>query len=174
MIVFRHADPRFPFLWETPEQPPGRWHGKGEGPAHYLADTPDGAWAELIRHEEIHDAEDLSTIRRALWAIEIDEAPGVRTDLTAEAMTGGPETYGRCRAEAARLRAAGAIGLQAPSAALVAGGARGSVVDGGMKPSAPRDGLVYVLFGRRSDITGWAVVRKGYPPVDLLERVRHF
>jgi hypothetical protein len=28
--------------------------------------TPDGAWAELLRHEEITDPEDAATIRRAL------------------------------------------------------------------------------------------------------------
>ena len=52
MIVFRQADPRYPFLWESPDQPAGRWHGPGEGPAHYFSDTPVGAWAELLRHED--------------------------------------------------------------------------------------------------------------------------
>ena len=46
----RRADPRFPFLWESSAQPAGRWHGSGEGPCHYFADTPYGAWAELLRH----------------------------------------------------------------------------------------------------------------------------
>ena len=82
MIVFRHADPRLPFLWEDARQPPGRWHGGGEGPAHYFSDTPDGAWAELLRHEEIRDPADLATLRRAIWAVEIPDeeqaaAPGL-------------------------------------------------------------------------------------------------
>jgi hypothetical protein len=34
-------------------QPPMRWHGPGEGPVQYLSDTPTGAWAELLRHEEV-------------------------------------------------------------------------------------------------------------------------
>ena len=59
MIVFRRASAPSPFLWETAEQPPGRWHGEGEGPAQYFADTPDGAWAEFLRHENITDPEDL-------------------------------------------------------------------------------------------------------------------
>ena len=67
MIVFRHADPRFPFLWETASQPSGRWHAAGQGPAHYLADTPFGAWAELLRHEEITDTADLAGVRRAIF-----------------------------------------------------------------------------------------------------------
>ena len=58
MILFRHADPRFPFLWETADQPGARWHGDREGPAHYFADTPDGAWAEFLRLEEIKTGHD--------------------------------------------------------------------------------------------------------------------
>ena len=73
MIVFRQTDRRYPFAWESSAQPAGRWHGEGEGPAHYFADTPGGAWAEFIRHEEIRDAEDLVTVRRTLWAVELDE-----------------------------------------------------------------------------------------------------
>jgi hypothetical protein len=46
-MLFRHTDPRFPFLWESTDQPPARWHDRGEGPVQYLADTPDGAWAEF-------------------------------------------------------------------------------------------------------------------------------
>lgn len=29
---FRHADPRYPFLWEDASQPVARWHGAGEVP----------------------------------------------------------------------------------------------------------------------------------------------
>lgn len=71
MIAFRHVDPRFPFLWEDPRQPAARWHDTGEGTVQDLADTPDGTWAELLRHEEITTPEDVATIRRALWAIEV-------------------------------------------------------------------------------------------------------
>ena len=58
MIGFRHADPRYPFLWEGAGQPAARWHAAGDGPAHYFCDTPDGAWAEFLRHEEISDPDD--------------------------------------------------------------------------------------------------------------------
>src|SRR5262245_40501368 len=57
MILFRQVDARFPFLWEDARQPAGRWHAAGDGPAHYFADTPDGAWAEFLRHEEITEVE---------------------------------------------------------------------------------------------------------------------
>ena len=58
-IWYRQADRRFPFLHVAPDQPSGRWHGDGEGPVQYLADTPDGAWAELLRHWNIRLAEDI-------------------------------------------------------------------------------------------------------------------
>ena len=73
-VWFRQADARFPFFHESREQPSGRWHGAGEGPAQYLADTPDGAWAEHIRHEDLVTREDLGSSLRLLWAVEVDEA----------------------------------------------------------------------------------------------------
>lgn len=174
MIVFRHTDRRFPFLWEGPEQPAARWHGEGDGPVQYFADTPDGAWAEFLRHEEIATSEDVATIRRALWAVELSVQPEQAPGLPVAVLTGGPETYGACRDEARRLRARGAAGLVAPSAALLNGGAHGWRVDGGVQPGAPRDGRVIVLFGPRPDLVGWPATIEGRPSEDLLPRVRHF
>ncbi len=174
MIAFRHADPRFPFLWENASQPAGRWHDAGEGPVHYFADTPTGAWAEFLRHEEIREVEDLAGVRRAIWAIEIPAAPDARPELRDETLGGGPETYPECRREAARLRADGASGLSAISAALASEGATGWIVDGGLRKGPMRAGEVIVLFGRRSDLIGWPVVLDGQPPDEVLERVRQF
>jgi len=174
MILYRHADPRFPFLWESSEQPPARWHDWDEGPVHYFADTPDGAWAEFLRHEGITSEEELENIRRALWAVEVpDDVHAVRPDLRNEVMRGGMDAYGPCRQEARRLRDGGAPALKAPSAALVPGGARGWKVDGGLQPAAARDGVVIVLFGPRPDLTGWLAAAAGRPGTDLLERVHH-
>lgn len=140
MIGYRQADPRYPFLWSDASQPEARWHADGDGPAHYFADTPDGAWAELLRHEEIHDPADVATIRRALWVVELGVEPA-----------------------------------SVPSAALVPGGAAGrEVVDALERPSKPRDGRVFVIFGEPSGLVGWQVVDQGSPPAGLLERVRHF
>jgi hypothetical protein len=126
MIVYRHADPRFPFLWEDASQPPARWHGPGEGPVQYFADTPDGAWAEFLRHEDITDEAELVNVRRALWAIELPddlvllETPG----LSQRVLTGGIETYEACQREARRLRAKGAKALRAISGIAAWGSAR--------------------------------------------------
>jgi hypothetical protein len=174
MIVFRQADARYPFLWEDAAQPAGRWHAHGEGPAHYFADTPDGAWAELLRHEEITEAEDLLTIRRQLWAVEIGDAPIETVTTPASVMTGGLGTRTRGQADARTLRARGVQRLEAPSAALVPGGARGYRVQGGVTPSAPRDGRVVVLFGPPDGLVGWIAAEDAHPPVDLLARVNHY
>jgi hypothetical protein len=172
MILFRHADPRFPFLWEGADQPPARWHGSGEGPVHYLADTPDGAWAELLRHEEIREAEDLSGIRRALWAVEVHDLEDREIEMPEALLFGGLGTHSACRKEAARLRALGIRNFRARSAALLPGGAAGWVVDGGLRKGPSRDGEVYVLFGHRPDIVGWRTVDEGRPHTGLLPRVR--
>lgn len=174
MITFRNCDCRYPFLWESPEQPAGRWNCADDGPVQYVADTPDGAWAEFLRHEEIKDELDLAGVRRGLWAIDVS-LEGLRTpDLPDATMTGDPSTYPRCQEEARRLRDEGSRGITAPSAALLAGSAGGYRVAGGSQDGRRRDGRVHVLFGAQPDAVGWAVVAEGYPPVEILGRVRHF
>jgi len=138
----------------------------------YLADTPDGAWAEFLRHEEITDEADLAGVSRALWAVSVEEPWGVTPELPLETMTGGLDTYYDCQAEARRLREDGVKALEVPSAALQPGTAGGHVVDRGLKPAAPADGRVFVLFGRRPDVVGWVAVDDGRPPLGLVERVR--
>lgn len=174
MIVFRQVDARYPFLCEDAAQAPGRWHGPGEGPAHYFADTPDGAWAEFLRHEEITEPEDVLTIRRQLWAVDIGDAPAAAVSTPEAIARGGPDTYTRCQQEARTWRTRGARRIAAPSAALVSGGASGLLVDTGIKPAAPRDGKVVVVFGAPGGIVGWIAAEDGHPAVDLLERVRHY
>jgi hypothetical protein len=173
MIVFRQADARYPFLWEGPNQPAGRWHAHGDGPAHYFADTPDGAWAELLRHEEITEPADLATVRRRMWAVMIADDDGAPVRLPHDVITGGLESYPRCQAEARRLRDAGARRLVAPSAALASGGASGTVIDDGPRTGPPKDGMVLVLFGPPDGIVGWIAGDAARPAEDLLPRVRH-
>jgi hypothetical protein len=175
MIVFRQADPRYPFLWSDVSQPAARWHADGEGPAHYFADTPDGAWAELLRHEEITDPADAATVQRALWAVEIEDEPFKEVSLPASALTGGRDTYRKCQDHARRLRSRGARRLAAPSAALLPGGAAGREMAGGTeRATRPRDGRVLVVFGAPDGIVGWKAVERAAPPPDVLPRVRHF
>ncbi len=173
MIVFRHADTRFPFLWEGTDQPAGRWNRADDGPVQYCADTPDGAWAEFLRHEGITTEQELRNVRRALWAIEVpDDLKLQSAELPAAVLTGGMGTYAKCQAEAERLRGEGAPGLRVPSAALREGGARGWQVQDGVQPAAPRDGFSIVLFGTWPEVVGWPATIAGRPQTDLLSRVR--
>jgi hypothetical protein len=171
VIVYRHVDRRFPFLWEGSGQPAGRWHAAGEGPVQYFADTPDGAWAEFLRHEEISSPEDIATIDRALWAVEIPEAGLASPRISAEHSTGDGASHDACRAEARRLAAGGAPGLIAPSAALKPGSGAGWRVAGGLVRAADRDGRTVVLFGARPELTGWCAA-EGRPRADMLGKVR--
>lgn len=173
MILFRHVDPRYPFLWETPDQPAARWHDVGDGPVHYLSDTPDGAWAEFIRHEEITDPVDLNGVERTMWAVDLPDPPVRRSGLPRPVATGGPDTYQRCRRYARRLRTEGEPGFSVEGAALRRGEARGWRVENGLQPGADRTGRVVVLFGPRPDLTGWPAAPAGRPPAYLLDRVRY-
>jgi hypothetical protein len=172
VIVFRHADARFPFLWETDAQPPARWHGAGEGPVAYLAETPDGAWAEFLRHEEITDPADLEGVVRSIWAVELPELPVTRPRLPADVLTGGLDSYSACQAEARRLRSGGATGLVAPSAALRGRTSSGFRTEGGLRPGPARIERVFVVFGPQPALVGWAACAEGRPRPDLLPRVR--
>src|SRR5579883_2314713 len=139
MILFRHADPRYPFLVEAGvPQATGRWNKPGDGPTQYFADTPDGAWAEFLRHEEIRDPADLEGIQRTIWAVEVEDLPAGTVSLPEATLTGGFESYPVCQTEAHRLRAAGASGLVAKSAALLPGGARGWRVRAGLQQGPER------------------------------------
>ncbi|GAA1479703.1 hypothetical protein GCM10009624_01430 [Gordonia sinesedis] len=173
MIVFRNCDRRWPFLWESSTQPAARWHADGSGPAQYFADTPDGAWAEFLRHEEISDPIDLVGVERGLWCVDITEDPTtVEPRLDRDTMVGDESTYPACQAEAARLRDVGHRALRAPSAALKPGDASGYRVERGFRSGPPRDGLIFVYFGARPRAVGWLVVDRGRPPAELLARIR--
>lgn len=179
MIVFRVCDARFPFLLtdvEGAHQPPARWHGAGEGPVQYFADTPAGAWAELLRHEEIKDPADLEGIAARLWAVRIeDDVTTHEPELPFAALVSNPDGYEKCRKEARRLRASGVKRIVTVSAALKPGEAAGYHVGlAGLRRAAHRDGRVIVHFGPLPDAEGWCVAGKASPAPDTLSQVRHF
>ncbi len=176
MILFRCVPSGYPFLWEDgSEQPAGRWHRAGAGPAQYLADTPDGAWAEVLRHLEITDPIDLTGLRETIWAVEVpDDVRPAAPELEAAMLTGGLDSYAACQAESERLRARGARAIVAPSAALRGGEARGWRVADGTRRGPPRDGRVFVLFDPRPDLVAWHAAVEARPDPALLAKVRHF
>jgi hypothetical protein len=139
----------------------------------YFADTPSGAWAELLRHEEITDPADLAGISTRLWAAQIGNVEMYEPSLPLAALTSAPDEYEVCRTEARRLRAAGAVRLVTASAALKAGEAAGfHVGTAGLMRAAPRDGRVVVHFGVLPDAEGWCAADAARPDADLLRCIR--
>jgi hypothetical protein len=176
-VWFRHADRRVPFLWEIEQQPPARWHAAGRGPAQYASDTPEGAWAEFIRHEGITERADLDGVSRSLWALEVelDDEQLDEPSLPAATLTGDLSSYHDCQEEAERLRDDGATGLISPAAALLYGAACGEVVESGeLHPAQVKDGRTLCLFGTRPTLVGHRCVEGGQPPTRVLELTRQF
>ena len=174
MLLFRHTDRRHGFTWETTDQPSARWHGSGDGPVQYLANTPDGAWAEFLRHEGIVDPADLDGIERRVWVVDVPDAmiaSAAHVSVPDALARGGLDSYEACQSEARRLRSAGAAALTSASAAL--DDAAGYVSGGSFVSPGPRRlSTVYAVFGSGTAWTGWMCHDSGTPDAGLLPRVR--
>ena len=171
-IVYRYSNYDTPF-WARANTKDGRWHIAGDGPTQYLSLSTEGAWAELIRAEELRSEESVATVRMPLWEARIDIGTVVDYSDFARAEDAGlkaehliADDWGRCQEEGQRLRAAGHAGVLSPSAAL---------------PGA----LNLTLFGAKVAIE-WEseaslasavpakVLTIGSPPTGLVARVRHY
>lgn len=168
-----HGDPRLPLRQPVGGESSARWHDEADGPVRYLCDTPDGAWAEFLRHEEITDPADLPGVRRRVWAVEIDTAAEREATVVVppRVATGDGWSYPACRTAARELRAGGVTCMAAVSAAVVPGGARGQLADGSLAEGADRDAVVWVLSGPRPAPRAWAVVDAGSPTARVLALV---
>jgi RES domain-containing protein len=169
-IAYRYSSYDTPF-WARENSQPGRWHAQGDGPTQYLAMSADGAWAELIRTEELRTEDEVALVSVPMWAVRVHQAMVVdySTFHRAEAAGFDPaalvdEDYRPCQREGARLRVLGYGGILAPSAAL-------------------EDAANLTLFGPRM-ASAWdrppllasslpaTIITKGAPPPGLLARVR--
>jgi hypothetical protein len=169
-VAFRYSNYDTPF-WVRSNTEPGRWHALGAAPTQYLSLTTDGAWAELIRREDLRSEADVALVRTMMWQARIDQSYVVDYSSfeLAEAAGFAPEALvdddqSRCRAEGARLRALGYNGVLSPCAALP-------------------DAISLTLFGPRVS-TSWndqprlasaipaAGLAQGAPPNGLAARVR--
>ena len=172
MLLFRNCASGYPFLWDNSNQPAARWHAAAEGPAHYMASTPEGAWAEFLRAEEITEVEDIEDIRnRSLWMVEVDDKYQSLpiTELADRFRTEPGISWEECQAEGARLRTLGAEGLRTPSAALDM--TRWYSVENGQELPCQSEAVNFVFFGRRPEFKGHCITRQGQPNSDLLDRV---
>jgi RES domain-containing protein len=178
---FRVCDRRNPFLWQSPGQQSGRWNRAGDEPVHYLASTPTVAWAEWIRHQDIEDPADLDGVAAALWAVLIPDHWADQdlqpVDLSMELVLGTtPKAESARLALVDQLKAQGAQGLLAPSAALYHSDQLlpcSRVCDG----SNQADQLlmpaqVLLLWCNADHLPGWCCVSEGRPEPELLPLVR--
>lgn len=172
VIAHRYSSYDTPF-WVRENSQVGRWHVTGDGPIQYLSLSTDGAWAELIRDEELRTEDEVAMVSVSMWAVLIEQGmiADYRSFELAERAGFDPaalvdEDYGRCQREGARLRELNYAGVLGPSAAL---------------PGATN----LTLFGARIAST-WdrppllvssipaTIITKGAPPPGLLASVRHF
>lgn len=123
LVAFRYCSYDVPF-WVRPNTRPGRWHLAGTEPTQYWSLTPEGAWAELIRYEELVTEEELDEIRTAMWVCRLprmgladltDDAVRDRYNLTDKDLTA--DAWDACQRAAVAIRRE-ARGVLAPSAVL--------------------------------------------------------
>lgn len=180
-LGFRICDRRYSFLWQSAGQRAGRWNRDGDEPVHYLANTPTVAWAEWIRHQEIEDPADLEGVAASLWAVLIpdhwSEQDLQPVNLSMELVLGTtPEAAGVRLALVDQLKAQGAQGLLAPSAALHHSDQvlpcsrvrdRSNQADQLLMPAQ-----VLLLWCAAEQLPGWCCVAEGRPEPELLPLVR--
>lgn len=168
---FRYSSYDVPF-WARANTTDERWHRAGDGATQYLSATPDGAWAELIRNENLRSEGDLSLVAMALWQARIEhgQVADYRDFETAELAGFDPEcliddNQGACQAEGRRLRAAGFAGVIYPSSALPG--------ETNLALFGPRILLPWGSVRRLASGIPGSQLTVGAPPADLLPRVRH-
>jgi RES domain-containing protein len=170
-VYFRYSSYDVPF-WARANTTDERWHCAGDGPTQYLSATPDGAWAELIRNENLRSETDLALVAMPLWQARIAQArvADYRDFETAERAGFDPESLihdnqDKCQIEGRRLRGAGFAGVLYPSSALP--GEQNLALFG------PR---ILLPWGASQQLASGVRATKltvGAPPRDLLPRVRH-
>jgi hypothetical protein len=123
-VALRYSSYDTPF-WARENTQVGRWHARGDGATQYLSLSTDGAWAELIRSEELRTEDEVAMVSVSMWAAQIDQAMIVDYSSFERAERSGfdpaalvDEDYERCQREGARLRSLSYAGVIAPNAAL--------------------------------------------------------
>ena len=123
-IAFRWTDYDVPF-WARENSRDGRWNLAGEGVTQYWSLTPEAAWAELVRAENLQTEADLDEIRMPFWTARIPTSGllDLRLDeqraengITETQLTANDRQL--CQRLATQLREVGCRGLISPSAAL--------------------------------------------------------
>jgi hypothetical protein len=124
VTAYRYSNYDTP-LWARPNTESGRWHTVGQPATQYFCLHPDGAWADLVRAENLRSEPEIEMIRTVIWSAMVSEAPVVDYSTFEKAVDQGfvadalvDDDHARCREEGSRLRDLGFQGILAPSAAL--------------------------------------------------------
>jgi RES domain-containing protein len=169
LVGFRYSSCDAPF-WVRPNTHAQRWNASLEGPTQYWSSTPDGAWAEHIRFNDIRTEAELDEVRIPVWVcrlssiglLDLREAEvRHRYDLTLGDVTA--DDWSACQRAATVMRAQGVRGILSPSVALA-------------------NAINIALFGPRRAIgldrrpalasaVPAAIVAIGRPPKKLVDRV---
>ena len=168
---FRYSSYDVPF-WVRSNTTDERWHLSGDGPTQYLSGTTDGAWAELIRNENLRSESDLALVAMPLGQAKIEQThiADYHDFETADRAGFDPEALihddqRACREEGKRLRQAGFSGVIYPSSALP-----GEDISpcSALRSPFPGARLVVLVSGIPA-----SKLSVGAPPAELLPRVRH-
>jgi RES domain-containing protein len=171
-VVYRYSNYDTPF-WVRPNTKDGRWHEAGDGPTQYLSLSTEGAWAELIRAEELRSEDEVAMVRMPLWEARVDVGTVVDYSDFSRAEDAGfapdaliADNWRRCQEEGRRLRQLGYAGVLAPSAALP--GALNLTLFG------PKVAVEWESDASLASAVPAKVLTIGSPPFGLLARIRHY
>jgi RES domain-containing protein len=150
-----------------PAQSSGRYHVVGGPGVSYASDREQAAWAELFRHF-LDDGVDPFEVRRRVGSVDVDVVVLNLTDKQAVDNLGIDEAdlvgddYSTTQALAAQVRAAGFVGILAPSAALP--GCRTLVLfDSGITNAHPRVSRLRQPPPRMADLLRYVRLHRNVP-----------
>jgi RES domain-containing protein len=169
LVAFRYSSHDVPF-WVRPNTFAQRWNLPLEGPTQYWSSTPDGAWAEHIRFNDVRTETELDEVRIPVWVCRLSgiglldlrernvcDRYGLSVrDLTAD-------DWSACQRAATAMRADGVRGILSPSAALA--DAANVTLFG------PRRAIAFERHPALASAVRAAVVAIGRPPKNLVDRV---
>jgi RES domain-containing protein len=169
LVAFRYCSYDVPF-WVRANTLAQRWNVPSEGATQYWSLTPDGAWAEHIRFNDIRTDAELDEVRIPIWVCRLSamglidaREPAVRrlyqissSDLTADDWTA-------CQRAATAMRSDGARGILSPSAALA------NTINVAL--FGPRRAIAFERRPALASAVPATIVAIGRPPKKLVNRV---
>ncbi len=169
LVGFRYSSYDIPF-WVRPNTRAGRWNREGDDPTQYWSLTAEGAWAELIRHEDLRSERELDLVRMSIWTCRVpcamladlrDPALQVEHGVTEEQLVA--DDWAACQDLSVRLRPL-VRGVIAPSAALPG--------HDSLTLFGPRRPIDWRTAPALASAIPTARIAIGRPPSGLVDRVR--